>query len=216
MVHRRWMGAREAFAKAVGPRQKSPHDSHRRRKGITRCSGACKRLQQMNSFHRTKRDSGILGYVGLAIAFVMSMAFMLVGFGDIGNKGGINAFQVIFGTAGACLFVVVVRGCWMTAGGALTHVFSINEDEIEWGFVGKEKQLATADVEEIYWDDTDGFTFLITRKDGSRVRFPYMQNVVGPKSRGKLLAFLRRAFPEIRITGRIEKKTEQDAAGAAA
>jgi hypothetical protein len=166
----------------------------------------------MNSFHRTKRDSRILAYVGLAFAFAMSVMFMLVGFVDIENEAGFDAFRLIFGIAGACLFVIVMRGCWMMSRGALTHVFSINGDEMEWGFVGREKQLATADVQEIYWDDTDGFTFLITRKDGSRVRFPYIQNVVAQNSRGKLLAFLRSAFPEIRITGNIDRKTEQDAA----
>jgi hypothetical protein len=170
----------------------------------------------MNQFHRTKRDSGILVYVGLAIAFAMAVMFMLVGFVDIRNESGIDVFRLIFGIAGASLFVIVLRGCWMTSGGAFTHVFSINEDEIEWGFVGREKQLATAEVEEIYWDDTDGFTFLVTRKDGSRVRFPYIQNVVGHHSRGKLLAFLRSALPEIRITGSIDRKTEQDAADSAA
>ena len=100
----------------------------------------------------------------------------------------------------------------MATGGALTHVFSITKDEIEWGFVGKEKRLVVSEVEEIYWDDTDGFNFTITKKDGVRVRFPYMENVVSHKSRGKLLAFLRSTFPEIRVVGSIDKKTEQDAA----
>lgn len=60
-------------------------------------------------------------------------------------------------------------------------------------------------------DDTDGFTFTITRKDGSHVRMPCIGNVVSPKSRGSLLAFLRSKLPEIRISGSIAKKTLQDA-----
>ena len=71
--------------------------------------------------------------------------------------------------------------------------------------------MVLSDVEEIYWDDTDGFNFTVTKKDGVRIRFHYIENVVFYKSRGKLLAFLRSTFPEIRILGSIDKKTEQDA-----
>jgi len=166
----------------------------------------------MKSFHRTKRDSRILGILGLSIALVLSVVFTVIGFVDIQNESGFGAVRLIFGVVGVCLFVIFIRGCWMASGGALTHVFSISEEEIEWGFVGREKQLSISEVAEIYWDDTDGFTFLITRKDGSRVRLPYIENVVCPKSRGKLLAFLRKALPGIRISGCIAKETERDAA----
>jgi hypothetical protein len=167
----------------------------------------------MNSFHRTKRDSRILGFVGLAFAFILSIVFMLVGFVDIENESGFDTFRLIFGVAGACLFVVFIRGCWMATGGALTHILSITEDRIEWGFIGREKQLELSEVEEIYWDDTDGFTFTITKKDGSRVRLPYIENVVPHKSRGSLLAFLRNVHPQIRLSGSIDKKTEQASGG---
>jgi hypothetical protein len=164
----------------------------------------------MNSFQRTKRDSRILGFVGLSIAFVLSVVFMLVGFVDIGSESGGDAFRIIFGVVGVGLFVIFIRGCWMATGGALIHVFSVSEDEIEWGFVGREKRLAMSDVKEIYWDDTDGFNFTITKTDGGRVRLPYIENVVSYKSRGRLLAFLRSTFPDIQISGSIDKRTEQD------
>lgn len=136
---------------------------------------------------------------------------MLIGF--VERESGAGAFQMIFGIAGVCLFVVFVRGCWMATGGALTHVFSVSKDEVEWGFIGREHRLAMSDVKEIYWDDTDGFNLTMTKTDGGRVRLPYIENVVSYSSRGRLLAFLRNTFPEIRISGNIDKRTEQDAAG---
>jgi hypothetical protein len=165
----------------------------------------------MKSFHRTKRDSRLLGFVGLSFAFILSVVFMLIGFFDTEEISGFNAFRLIFGGVGICLFVIFLRGCWMATGGALTHVFSINGDEIEWGFVGREKRLSVSDVEEFYWDDTDGFTFLVIQKDGTRVRLPYIESVISYKSRGRLLAFLRSNLPTIRITGSIDKKTELEA-----
>src|SRR5687767_1879724 len=102
--------------------------------------GQFQRSVQMQSFHRTKRDSRILIFVGLCTAFLLSVIFMLVGF--MGNReSGFDSFRLIFGIAGICLFVIFVRGGWMATGGALTHVFSINETEIEWGFVGREKRM---------------------------------------------------------------------------
>lgn len=165
----------------------------------------------MNSFHRIKRDSRILGFVGLSFAFVLSVGFMLVGFVDIESESRGDALRIILGVVGVGLFVIFIRGCWIATGGALIHVFSVNEDEIEWGFVGREKRLAISDVKEIYWDDTDGFNLTITKTDGGRVRLPYIENVVSYKSRGRLLAFLRSTFPDIQISGRIDKRTEQAA-----
>lgn len=166
----------------------------------------------MNSFHRTKRDSRILGFVGLSFAFIVSVVFMLVGFVNFESESGVDPFQIVFGFVGVGLFVIFLRGCWMATGGALIHVFSVSDDEIEWGFVGREKRLAMADVKEIYWDDTDGFSFVITTTDGERVRLPYIENVVSYKSRGRLLAFLRSTFADIRFSGSIDKRTEREAA----
>jgi hypothetical protein len=100
----------------------------------------------------------------------------------------------------------------MSFAGEVIHVLSIDEEEIEWGFVGKEKRMSISEIAAFYWDDADAFTFLILRKDGKQVRLPYMENVVSYKSRGALLAFLRSAFPSIQINGSIDIKTQQDAA----
>ncbi len=165
----------------------------------------------MNAFHRTKRDSQWLSAFGLSIAFLLSLVFLLVGFIDLENESGVDTFRVIFGVVGICLFVVFIRGCWMATSGALVHVFSIDEEDLEWGFVGREKRVSVAEIAQIYWDDTDGFTFVIHLTDGTRIRFPYIDTVVSYKSRGDLLAFLRSTLPDIPITGSIDTKTEQAA-----
>ena len=136
---------------------------------------------------------------------------MLVGFIDLENESGFDTFRVIFGVVGICLFVVFIRALWIATGGALVHVFSIDEEYIEWGFVGLEKRVSVSEIAQIYWDDTDGFTFVIHLTDGTRIRFPYMVNVVSYKSRGDLLAFLRRNLPAVPITGSIDTNTERAA-----
>lgn len=165
----------------------------------------------MSSFHRTKRDSRILGFIGLSVAFVLSVLFLLIGFASSEETSGIDGFRIIFGLLGASLFVIFIRGCWMATRGSIIHVLSIDEAEIEWGFMGKEKRLPISEVAEIYWDDTDGFTFLIARRDGKRIRFPYIENVVSRKSRGILLAYLRQDHPDIPISGVVDIGTEKDA-----
>jgi hypothetical protein len=165
----------------------------------------------MNAFHRTKRDSRWLSAIGLSIAFLLSLVFMLVGFIDLENESGFYLLRVIFGVVGICLFVLFMRGCWIATSGALIHVFSMDEDELEWGFVGREKRIALSEIAKIYWDDTDGFTFVVHLTDGKRIRFPYLQNVVSYQSRGELLAFLRSNFPAIPISGSIDAKTKQAA-----
>jgi len=165
----------------------------------------------MNSFHRTKRESRWLTFVGLSVVFVVSVAFMLIGFVGIGANSGIDVIRLIFGIIGVALFVGFFRGFWMTTGGAVTHVFSINDAELEWGLMGREKRLPVGELASVYWDETDGFTLMVTRKDGTRVRFPYIESVVPMKSRGQLLAFLRVVHPKIPISGRIHPQTEQDA-----
>jgi uncharacterized membrane protein YhdT len=165
----------------------------------------------MNAFHRTKRDSRWLSAIGLSIAFLLSLVFMLVGFIDLENESGFDTLRVIFGVVGICLFVLFMRGCWMATSGALVHVLSIDEEDLEWGFVGREKRVSVSEISQIYWDDSDGFTFVVTLTDGTRIRFPYMSNVVSYKCRGVLLAFLRSNFPGVPISGSIDAKTEQAA-----
>jgi hypothetical protein len=136
---------------------------------------------------------------------------MLVGFIDLEKESGFDTFRVIFGVVGICLFVVFIRGCWMATSGTLIHVFSIDEEDVEWGFVGREKRVSVSEIAQIYWDDTDGFTFVIHLTDGTRIRFPYMVNVVSYNSRGDLLAFLSSNLPTVPITGNIDTKTRQAA-----
>lgn len=77
--------------------------------------------------------------------------------------------------------------------------------------MGREKRVSVSEIAQIYWDDTDGFTFVIHLLDGTRIRFPYIETVVSYKSRGDLLAFLRDTLPDVPITGSIDTKTEQAA-----
>lgn len=171
----------------------------------------CYAERNMNSFHRTKRDSRWLGLIGLAFLLIFSLIFILIGFIDLENESGFYLLRAIFGMMGICLFVVFLRGCWIATSGALIHVFSMDEDELEWGFVGREKRIALSEIAKIYWDDTDGFTFVVHLTDGTRIRFPYLQNVVSYQSRGELLAFLRNHLPDAPITGNIDTRTRQAA-----
>ena len=85
----------------------------------------------MSSFHRIKRESKILGFVGLAFIFPFAIVFMLAGFLDIEEETRIDKLRVILGLAGIAMFLVFIRGCWMGVGSAITHVLSITHDEIE-------------------------------------------------------------------------------------
>jgi hypothetical protein len=145
--------------------------------------------------------------------FVVSLVFTLIGFAGPGSRSDIDGIRMVCGVFGAALFLGFFRGLWMTTGGASTHVFSITDVEIEWGMLGKEKRLPMSELAAVYWDEVDGFTLVMTRKDGTRIRFPDIQTVVPLNSRGSLLAFLRMAHPTIPISGHIDPKTEQNAAG---
>ncbi|MEM6656142.1 MAG: hypothetical protein AAF596_10085 [Planctomycetota bacterium] len=166
----------------------------------------------MNSFQRIRRESRLLGFFGLIVTFLLSLFFMLIGFVDVENEAGADRMRLIFGVCGAGLFLLFMRGGWMITGGARTHVFTVTEDEIEWGFMGDEKRIAIASVREFYWSDDDGFTFSIINQDGKRHYVPYIEHVIAYKKRGRLLAFLRRVHPQIPITGSIDSRTEQTAA----
>jgi hypothetical protein len=163
----------------------------------------------MKSFHRTKKDSKILGVFGLSICLVLSLVFMLIGFHNTGSEGRFS-FELIFGLVGIVVFIIFVRGAWMMTGGSLIHVFSVDSSKLIWGFIGKEKELDITTVDQIYWDDSDGFTLMMTTKDGQQIRFPYIQSTVTHKSRSELLRFFRTAFPRITIQGNIDKRTEQE------
>jgi hypothetical protein len=164
----------------------------------------------MDAFHRTKRESRLLLTLGLSVAFLLSGLFLLIGFSGI-EKEGFNSFQIIFGLFGIALFVLFFRGAWISLTSPLIHIFSIDPDEIEWGFVGKEKQMKISELSDIYWEDFDGFTLILTSNTGKKIRMPYIMNVVSHKSRGALFAHLQTHHAEILTVRGIDPRTEEDA-----
>ena len=163
----------------------------------------------MTEFHRTKRDSRVVGFVVLSFVLVLSMIFMLIGFMDFDGEG--IGFRMVFGFVGLAIFVLFLRGGWFLTGGGRVHVLSMTASEIEWGFMGDEKRLEVSEVSSFYWDDTDSFHFSIFRKDGKQVRLPYIETVVPHKSRGIFLAFLRNNYPENSVRGVFTKEVEKAA-----
>ena len=151
-----------------------------------------------------------MGFFALASVLVLSMFFMLIGFVRVGEDGR-PSMDLIFGVAGVALFLLFLRGGWMMTGRSPVHVFSMDHNKVVWGFVGKEQELDASEIDRIYWDDSDGFSFQMTMKDGRQVCFPYMANVVPFTSRPALLRFLRTSFPSIPINGHIDKKIEKAA-----
>lgn len=163
----------------------------------------------MTSFHRTRKESRILGFVGLTLALLISIFFMLIGFANIQTEKW-NPLQLVFGVAGLSIFVVFIRGSWMSASGAVTHIFNIDSEKVTWGFIGKEKSMMMKDVSSIYWDESDGFDLSLYSSEG-RIVIPYAQNIISHKSRATLLSYLIQNFPAIDIDGQIDKNTEQEA-----
>lgn len=155
----------------------------------------------MNYFHRVKRDSRILGFIGLTLALTISLIFMLIGFIGSESEQGATLFPTIIGIVGICIFVIFLRGSWMATAGATTHIFSINETHIEWGFLGKEKQILLTDIAAIYWNETDGLTLNVNKTNGDLIRFPYIETIVSHKSRASLLTAIQNALPTIKISG---------------
>ena len=167
----------------------------------------------MDSFHRVKRDSRVLGVLGLVILFPLALFLTLVGTVAIGRTQDF-LFGGILTLFGLALFVLFFRAVWMMTGGGLVHVLSIDRETFEWGYRGKEQSLPMAEVRSIHWDDTDGFTFVVDLKDGKRIRMLFMESVVPAACRGRFLRFLRTNFPAIEIRGVVSPATERAAAGA--
>jgi len=164
----------------------------------------------MDSFHRTKRESRLLLTLGQSIAFFLSAFFLLIGFSWI-EMEGLDWFRIIFCVFGIALFVLFFRGAWISTTSPLIHIFSIDLDEIEWGFVGKEKQMKISELSDIYWEDFDEFTLILTSKTGKKIRMPYITNVVSHKSRGKLFAHLQTHHAKILTVMGVDPRTEEDA-----
>lgn len=155
----------------------------------------------MESFQSIQRESRILGFFGLAVAFISSLLFMMLGAVSIDHAEGVQAFPLLFGLVGLAVFVIFIRGAWIAVGRPRHFIFSMDENEVEYGFMGNETKIAIPDIRHFYWDDTDNFTFSITCKDGSKHRMPYIETAVPHKRRPQLLAYLRSAHPDIPIRG---------------
>ncbi|MGB0990938.1 MAG: hypothetical protein ACPG32_00540 [Akkermansiaceae bacterium] len=161
----------------------------------------------MKEFHRVKKDSRLVGFIGLGVVLFLSMFFMLIGFVGVDERGW-NALSYIFGIPGVLLFGIFIRGAWMATKGAVVHVFSMDNDEIQWGFLGKEKSIPVRSVSSIHWSEVEGFGLLLNTSEG-RIRLPYIENALSVSGRAELLAYLRTNHRSIEIDGYIDPKTEK-------
>ncbi|BCU78696.1 hypothetical protein llg_34110 [Luteolibacter sp. LG18] len=127
---------------------------------------------------------------GLAILGVLSSGAMLLGF--------VHPPMLLLGLP---LFIIFVRGVWMTATQPNRFVFSIDEHEITWGQFGKERTLPIEQVRRFHWNDSDGFNFCIITKQGERIPLYVLETVLSYQSRPALLEFLRTAHPDLEIEG---------------
>jgi len=162
----------------------------------------------MNSFHRTKRESRVVAFIGLTFCLFLSLLFIFIGFHSLFTEDTAS-MELIFGIAGLVVFIIFIRGAWMISGCSLTHVFSIDKTKVTWGYAGKEKELPINSVKNIYWDDSDGFTLLMTTNKNEQIRFLYIENTISLKSRPALLEFLRNTLPHIPIHGDTHRTTKQ-------
>jgi hypothetical protein len=151
-------------------------------------------------FHRVKRSSSILGFIGVSFGLILSGIFMLIG--AVGLQEAEFWFgTVVFGLIGIGVFVICLRGGWSLATAPMIHVLTFEPDQVTWGYAGKEKSLDMAEVESIRWSvDSDGELHLSLRKrGGKRVAFPNIDTLVKPKHRPILLAYLQNRYPSIRL-----------------
>lgn len=155
----------------------------------------------MESFQSIQRESGILGFFGLAVAFISSLLFMMLGAAGIDNPEGVRVLPLLFGLVGLAVFIIFIRGAWIAVGRPRHIIFSIDENEVEYGILGHQNKIAISDIRHFYWDDTDNFNFSITCKDGEKHRILYIETSVPHKRRPQLLAYLRSAHPDIPIRG---------------
>lgn len=162
----------------------------------------------MESFHYTRRESRVLGVIGLSICFVLASVFMLLGFNDLLEYGQMSGL-LVFGVIGFGLFVIFMRGAWILCGGTKIYVFSIDPHTVTWGYVENERSQKMSEVMNIYWDDTDGFTFNMTTLSGELIRFNHMDWTLPYKCRWKLLRYLKKTFPSIAVDGHVDPRTQE-------
>lgn len=149
-------------------------------------------------FHRVKRSSSVLSFFGVSFALLLSGIFMLIG--AVGLQEADFWFgTVVFGLIGLGVFVICLRGGWSLATGPMIHVLTFEQDQVTWGYAGREKSIDMDDVISIRWAvDLDGELQLSLRKrNGKRVAFPYIDTLVSRKHRPVLLAYLKNRYPAI-------------------
>lgn len=151
-------------------------------------------------FHRVKRSSSVFGFIGVSFGLILSAIFMLIGAVGL-QEADFWSGTVIFGLIGLGLFVICLRGGCSLATGPMIHVLTFEQDQVTWGYAGKEKSIDIADVESIRWAvDLDGELHLSLRtRKGKRVAFPYIDTLVNYKHRPILLAYLQNRYPKIQI-----------------
>lgn len=152
-------------------------------------------------FHSIQRESRVLAFIGLLIAIPASLLLTLIGASFLEGMFQSYTLAIIIGLVGIALLAISIRGAWKLTTAPRHHIFSMDEETLQHGYLGREKTIPIADTLRIYWDDTEDLTLTITRKDGTKVRLPYISLAVPHKRRPQLLAYLRTAHPDIPLTG---------------
>ncbi len=96
-------------------------------------------------FHIVKRESLVLNILALIVTFLISTAFMAVGFTRSEDRE-FSFGLLVFGVIGAGVFVLFMRGGWMLTRGRNIHVLSITKHQFTWGMLGKEKELLISEI----------------------------------------------------------------------
>jgi hypothetical protein len=162
----------------------------------------------MNVFHRTSRDSRLAAFLALVIATCLALVFMLMGLAPFllaleRPREWSDYFVVPFGVVGVAVFIIAIRGAWtLASGSAVIHVLSVDDEAIEWGFIGKEERALLKDVARLYFNDGgDSLTCALHFRDGKKTRLPYIESVLGShKSQKAFIEFMTTHHPEIPIS----------------
>ncbi|MEM6885540.1 MAG: hypothetical protein AAF571_10940 [Verrucomicrobiota bacterium] len=162
-------------------------------------------IQTMHQFKRTKKDSLVYLLFSYTFFFIISAAFTVAGFLLITLEERKMGYVLL--CPGIFLLALLMRAFWKMRRGRPTHLLCINDKTVTWGFIGEEKSLSIADIENFYWSDWDSFHFGMRLKNGKNKDIPYIENVVTDKCRPRLLSYLRESFPQIPIKGTIKTDT---------
>ena len=166
-------------------------------------------VQTDDVFHRTKRCSQILGFVGVVLGIALSGLFLLVGAVGLGIAGEVGwAVPLVIGGMGGVLFAVCVRWAWRLTSGPMVLVLTIDSQGIAWGTLGREKTLAIQEIHSFRWNvNIDGdLHFSVRCKDGRRRSVTYADMLLSRKDRPSLLAYLRQHHGDLLIEGKPFKR----------